>query len=56
MTVTFTFNNMLLAIAVAAIVIGVVYLVATLKKLEAVRSANSPIWYSSKGSEPSTAT
>ncbi|HNQ77667.1 MAG TPA: hypothetical protein PK747_03805 [Acidobacteriota bacterium] len=43
MTVTFTFNNMLLAIAVAAIVIGVVYLVATLKKLSALITALMPV-------------
>ncbi len=43
MTVTFTFNNMLLAIAVAAIVIGVVDLVATLKKLSALITALMPV-------------
>lgn len=43
MTITLTFNNILLAIAVAAIVIGAIYLVSTLRKLSALINALMPV-------------
>ncbi len=43
MTITLTFNNIILMIATAAVVIGVIFLVSTLRKLSALITALMPV-------------